>query len=80
MNETAKVCLEALVDALGLAVCLRVVTCAHTKRDPDQFEEFLPKCACEDPVTVGDNGVRKPMQLVNVIEEDLGNISSCERV
>ena len=69
MDETTKERLQALVDTLRLSVCLRVIASAQAKRNFDELEQLLPKQACEDLVTVGDDGIRKTMKLVDIVKE-----------
>ena len=69
MDETTKERLQALVDTLRLSVCLRVIASAQAKRNFDELEQLLPEQACEDLVTVGDDGIRKTMKLVDVVKE-----------
>ena len=69
MDETTKERLQALVDTLRLSVCLRVIASAQAKGNFDELEQLLPKQACEDLVTVGDDGIRKTMELVDIVKE-----------
>ena len=69
MDETTKERLQALVDTLRLSVCLRVIASAQAKGDFDELEQLLPKKTCEDLVTVGDDGIRKTMELVDIVKE-----------
>ena len=80
MDETAKECLKALVDTLGLAVGLRVIAGTHAQGYLCELEEFLPKGTGKDLVPIGDNGIRQPMKLLNVIKENFGDADRCKWV
>ena len=69
VDEIAKERLQTLVDTLRLSVCLWVIAGAQAKRNFDELEQLLPEHACEDLVTVGDDGIRKTMKLVDVVKE-----------
>jgi hypothetical protein len=56
MDEAPEICFQTLVDALRLAVSLRVVRRAHRERGLGESKELAPKHACEDTVTVTDDG------------------------
>ena len=61
MSVTAKKGLKTLVDSFGLAIRLWVVSSRHAQVHFCQLEEFLPKLAREDAVSVRHNGLRQAM-------------------
>jgi hypothetical protein len=69
-----------LVEALGLAIRLRMIARTHLERDVSKTEELLPEFACKHTVPVGDNGRWETMQAVYSVEENLGHTSSSKRV
>lgn len=75
MHGAPKVGLEALIYPFGLAVCLGVVGRAGLPAEPEQF---LPDIACEDAIPVGNDGQRKSVQSINLLQEHFGNLECCE--
>jgi hypothetical protein len=51
---------------------------AHHQLSVCQAEQFLPKSACEDLVPIGDDALRKAVQLVDVVEEELRHLGCCK--
>ena len=74
MDKTPKISFHALIDTLGLPVRLGMIRRAHSKICPSQFEEQLPKFACEQPIPVRDDRQRQAVQLIDVVQE-----CSCHR-
>ena len=67
MSEALEESFKTLIDALGLPVGLWVVGSAHPKLSTSMAEKFLPKMACEDRITVGNNGLREPMDGIDAL-------------
>jgi hypothetical protein len=78
MVRAAKEGFEALIEMLNLAVCLRVVGGAHHQLCVRQVEQLLLEHAGEDLVAVRHDAPGKTMELVNVVDEELGNLKSGE--
>lgn len=73
VHETAEIGFQARVDMLRLTVRLRVIGGAHVKLDVSARKELLPQTAGENGIPIRDDNQWKTMELVNVIDEQLGN-------
>jgi len=71
MHEAAKKGFEALVDALSLAIRLRMVSRAHRKSGLSKAEQLKPKGTGKNAVAVRNDTCGKAMQAVDVIKEKL---------
>jgi len=67
MNKASKICLQTLINTYSLTVCLRVVGCTKFQMSTRKPEEFLPKVAGENSVTVRNDSLRQPMKFEYVI-------------
>ena len=74
VGEASEVYLKALIDALRLPICLRVIRRAHIEFGADSFEEFAPKAAGEHGVSVGDYCFREAMPFVDVLQIRVGHL------
>lgn len=55
MDAAPLVALEELIDALSLAINLRLVQRAHVQFNDDSLEQLAQELACEDWVTTRDD-------------------------
>ena len=72
-HDTTQVHLHALIHALALAVCLRVVSRAQRQLCSRILEEFLLKVAGEDRVTIRHNGRRETMDPIYAVHVEEGH-------
>jgi hypothetical protein len=75
MDRAAEEGFEALIETLSLAVCLRVVGRAHHQLCVRQAEQLLLE---HTGVAVRHDALGKAMELVNVVDGELGNLKSGE--
>jgi hypothetical protein len=78
MDRAAEEGFEALIETLSLAICLRVVGGAHHQLCVRQAEQLQLERAGEDLVAVRHDALGKAMELVNVVDEELGNLKRGE--
>ena len=74
--EGAQVLLEDLVDALGLAVGLRVERRRHVGLYIEEGKEMAPEVGREQLIAVGHNVGGKAVEAMHILEEELGNVGS----
>lgn len=74
MDKTAKESFKALIDALSLAIRLRVVSQTHGKRCLSNAKKLTPKSASENAVTIRNYMGGKTMQAVYVVKKELSNL------
>ena len=72
IEKTSKTCFNTLVQALCLAVDLRVVHRTHAQLNSYQFKKFSPKDTGEDAIAIGYDRKRNAMKLVHCIYKNLG--------
>ena len=69
MNGTAQEHFQTLIDSFRLAVCLWMVCRGQMQFGAQKLEQFLPKLAGKDFVTVANNGHWQTVQLDHVVHE-----------
>lgn len=80
VHKTAKICFQALIDALRLPVRLRVISRAHSQLSVHQSKQFPPKSAREYLISIRYDGLRQTMQFKDVVKECLSYLESSERM
>ena len=80
MGEATEKGFEALVHLLRLPVRLRVVGGAQAKFSAGIAKKFLPEVTRENRIPIRDNGLRKPMNWVDALHEQLSHSGSGVRV
>lgn len=80
VGHTTEVRFEALIEALGLVICLRVICCVVKEFGVVEFEKVFPENGEVNLVTVVDNGIGRAMEFMDMGEEEFGKRGSCERV
>lgn len=80
VGETPEKRLQALIHTLSLPVRLGVVRRAHAEFGAGILEELLPEVACEDRITIRDDGPREAVERIDAMHVQKSNLSSCVRV
>jgi hypothetical protein len=79
-NETAKITLNRLIDAFRLPIRFWVMAGTQFQVGAHGTEDGLPKLASEDGITVRDQRLRHTVEMKDVVDEEIGNLTSGVRM
>jgi hypothetical protein len=78
MDIIAQISLKALIKPLHLTIRLRVIRSTVAEFDISKLEQLSPEVTSKNAITVGDNGTRQAMEVIDRMKECLGHPHSSE--